>query len=255
MVSLYFGLPGSGKTTLLTKFVLEAIKGKKYKNVYCNIPLNINGMIYINEDDLGVYQIDNGLIVFDESTIAFDSRNFNKRSKNILDFFMLHRHYNTDILLFAQGWDTCDKRIRQITDRVYYVYKGIFTGHWFSKYWRIPYDILFPDPKRGNEGLGQIIQGYKKPSIFVRLFARKCYRPKYYKYFDSWSAPVLRPLPTDRIYLNSIPLESKAKEKKYIGKSTERSETGRFSRITSCIKTALLSADNLLDRGALALRP
>lgn len=198
MVELYFGLPGSGKTTLLTKFVYEAVKGKKYDNVYCNIPLDIDGLIKITEDDLGKYQIENGLVVFDESTIAFDSRNFNKRSKNILDFFMLHRHYHTDIMLFAQGWDTCDKRIRQITDRVYYVYKGILTGHWYTKYWRIPYDILFPDPKRGNEGLGQIIQGYKKPSVIVRLFARKCYRPRYYKYFDSWSAPQLPALPDDR---------------------------------------------------------
>lgn len=99
MVSLYFGLPGCGKTTLLSKFALQAIKGKKYENVYCNIPLEIDGLIKINEEDLGVYQIENGLVIFDESTIAFDSRNFNKRSKSILDFFMLHRHYNTDILL------------------------------------------------------------------------------------------------------------------------------------------------------------
>ena len=198
MVSLYFGLPGCGKTTLLSKFALKAIKGKKYENVYCNIPLEIDGLIRIDEYDLGIYQLENGLIIFDESTIAFDSRNFNKRSKNILDFFMLHRHYNTDIVLFAQGWDTCDKRIRQITDRVFYVYKGKITGHWFTKYWPIPYDILFPDPKRGNEGLGQIIQGYKKPPLLTRIFAHTLYRPKYYKYFDSWSAPRLKELPADR---------------------------------------------------------
>lgn len=198
MVSLYFGLPGCGKTTLLSKFAIKAINGKKYENVYCNIPLEIDGLIRIDENDLGIYQLENGLIIFDESTIAFDSRNFNKRSKNILDFFMLHRHYNTDIVLFAQGWDTCDKRIRQITDRVYYVYKGKLTGHWFTKYWPIPYDILFPDPKRGNEGLGQIIQGYKKPPLLTRIFARTLYRPRYYKYFDSWSAPRLKELPKDR---------------------------------------------------------
>lgn len=107
--------------------------------------------------------------------------------------------------LFAQGWDTCDKRIRQITDRVFYVYKGVFTGKWFSKYWRIPYDILFPDPKKGNEGLGQIIQGYKKPSVIARILSKKCFRPKYYKYFDSWLAPVLPALPDNRIH-RSVPL-------------------------------------------------
>ena len=84
MISLYFGLPGCGKTTLLTKFALQAIKGKKYENVYCNIPLNIDGIIKITSEDLGKYQLENGLIIFDESTIEFDSRQFNKRSKNIL---------------------------------------------------------------------------------------------------------------------------------------------------------------------------
>lgn len=222
MISLYFGLPGCGKTTLISKFAIEAIRGKKYKNVYCNIPLNIDGIIKIDENDLGKYQIENGLVIFDESTIAFDSRQFNKRSKAILDFFMLHRHYGCDILLMAQGWNTCDLRIRQITDRVYYVYKGKVLGKWWSKYWRIPYDILFPDPKRGNEGLGQIIQGYRKPPLINRIFAKTCFRPRYYRYFDSWDAPRLDELPSDRVYhppitsLKTNPLATERDDKKVV---------------------------------------
>lgn len=206
MVKLFFGLPGCGKTTLLSALAINGMRSKRYSHVFCNIPLNIDGLIRIDESDLGKFDISDGLVLFDESTIAFDSRDFAKRSHLILDYFMLHRHYNVDICLFAQGWDTTDKRIRQITDRVYYVYKGFFTGHWFSKYWRIPYDILFPDPKRGNEGLGQIVQGYKKPPFFNRIFCKSIYRPAYYKYFDSWAAPELPALPDSRVYHAPLPV-------------------------------------------------
>ena len=53
-----------------------------------------------------------------------------------ISFFLLHRHYKSDIIIFTQQWDGLDKRIRVITDRVYYVYKGAFTGMWFTRYYR-----------------------------------------------------------------------------------------------------------------------
>lgn len=199
MVSLYFGLPGCGKTTLCCKMAIDAIKGRKYKNVYCNVRMNVPGIIYIEKNDLGRYQLENGLILFDEATLSFDSRDYKNFADQFLQFFLLHRHYNVDIVLFSQGWDSTDKRIRQITDRVYYVYKGIFTRAWITKYYRIPYGIIIPDPKDGGEKLGEIIQGYCKPSFLVRMFSRKIHRRRYYKYFDSWEAPVLDPLPPDRV--------------------------------------------------------
>lgn len=203
MVTLYFGLPGCGKTTLLSKLAKKALKGKKYKNVYCNIHLNMDGLIYIEKDDLGKYQIENGLILFDEATLAFDSRAYKDFSNRLLSFFMLHRHYNVDIVLFSQGWDTTDKRIRQITDNVFYVYKTILTRNFITKYYRIPYGIIIPDKKKGNgEHLGEIIQGYCKPSLLQRIFSHRLYRPLYYKYFDSWDAPILPRLPKNRKYNN-----------------------------------------------------
>lgn len=199
MVSLYFGLPGCGKTTLCCKMAIDAVKGRKYKNVYCNVHMNVPGVIYIEKDDLGTYQLENGLILFDEATLSFDSREYKNFAQKFLEFFLLHRHYNVDIVLFSQGWDSTDKRIRQITDRVYYVYKGVFTRAWITKYYRIPYGIIIPDPKDGGEKLGEIVQGYCKPSLLQRLFSHKIHRRKYYKYFDSWEAPQLKPLPEDRL--------------------------------------------------------
>lgn len=112
-----------------------------------------------------------------------------------MEYFLEHRHRCADIVLFTQQWDGVDRKIRVITDRVYYVYKGFLTGHWISSCWRVPYGILFPDPKKSGEKLGEIVQGYSKPPFLNRVFASRIYRPRYYKYFDSWELEKLPPLP------------------------------------------------------------
>lgn len=198
-VSLYFGLPGAGKTTLLSAMAVKGLRKRSpYKNVYCNVRLNIEGLIYIDCNDLGKYHIHDGLVLIDEAAIAFDSRDYKNFSKNLVSFFMLHRHWNVDCVLYSQMWDGVDRKIRVITDRVFYVYKGLFTGHWFTRYYRVPYGIIIPDPNKSQEKLGEIVQGYCKPGIMQRIFGGWLYRPKYYKYFDSWEVPELPELPKDR---------------------------------------------------------
>lgn len=200
-VSLYFGLPGAGKTTIMAAHAKRALgRRSPYKNVFCNVKLNLNNLIYIENSDIGKYQIENGLLLIDEATLEFDSRDYKNFSKRLVTFFLLHRHYNVDIELFTQQWDGVDRKIRVITDRVYYIYKGIFTCHWFSRYYRVPYGIIIPDPKNSSEKLGEIIQGYAKPGLIGRLFGGWIFRPKYYKFFDSWEAPRLPELPRGRTY-------------------------------------------------------
>lgn len=194
-ISLYFGLPGCGKTTWLTKLALDAVRKGKYQNVYTNVQLNIPGVTIIDNDCIGQYELKNCLLLIDEATLFADSRAYKEFSKGRLEYFLEHRHRCADIVLFTQQWDGVDRKIRVITDRVYYVYKGFFTGRWISSCWRVPYGILFPDPKKTGEKLGEIVQGYSKPNILIRLFARRIYRPKYYPYFDSWELVELPPLP------------------------------------------------------------
>lgn len=191
-VSLYFGLPGCGKTTMLSALALRGVRSKRYLHVYSNIHLNIYGVTYIDNECIGKYELRDCLLLIDEATLFADSRDFKQFSKSRMEYFLEHRHRNADIILFTQQWDGVDRKIRVITDRVYYVFKPLFLGRWLTKCWRIPYGILFPDPKRSGDKLGEIIQGYRKPNIIVRLFAVRLWRPKYYKYFDSWE---LKPLP------------------------------------------------------------
>ena len=198
-VSLYFGLPGAGKTTLMCYKAIQGLKSKRYRNVYGNVRMMIPGYTYIDNDCIGQYDLSDCLLLIDEATLFADSRAYKSFGKDKLEYFLEHRHYNADICLFTQQWDGVDRKIRVITDRVYYVYKGFFLGHWFSTFYRIPYGIIIPDPHKdkSSEKLGEIVQGYCKPNLLVRLFAPKLYRPKYYKYFDSWERNSLPTLPAE----------------------------------------------------------
>lgn len=127
-ISLYFGLPGCGKTTLLTFFALRGVKNPRYKNVYSNVAINVPGVTIIDNSCIGRYQLDNGLVLIDEATLFADSRDYKNFSTALTSFILQHRHYNVDIIFFNQSWDALDKRIRTITDRVYYVYKSPLLG-------------------------------------------------------------------------------------------------------------------------------
>ncbi len=196
-VSLYFGLPGCGKTTTLTEIAYNAINKKKspYRHVYGNVHLALPGYTYIDNFCIGNFLLEDCLILIDEATLYADSRDFKNFSGNRLNYFMTHRHYRADIILFVQKWDAVDIKIRTITDNVYYVYKPLLIGHWFSYIYRIPYGIDFVSQKHDGRRYGDIIQGYGKPSFMTKLFAHKLYRPKFYKYFDSWEIKLLPPLP------------------------------------------------------------
>lgn len=195
-VSLYFGLPGAGKTTMMVRNARKAVRSKAYRHVYCNIHIAVPGVTYISNDCVGQYDLSDCLILIDEATLFADNRAHKEFGKDRTMYFLEHRHFNADIQLFTQQWDGVDKKIRVITDRVYYVYKGAILGRWFTRCYRIPYGIIIPDPKKdGSEKLGEIVQGYAKPNFIVRLFSPWMYRPAYYKYFDSWERPWLPPLP------------------------------------------------------------
>ena len=194
-VSRYFGLPGCGKTTTLTMLVFKAMKSGKYRFIYGNVELKIHGYIYVPFSCFGIFDMVDCLYVIDEAMVEAGDRDYKNFDKCKLERFVKHRHDNMDIVLFSQEADGIDKKIRSITDRMYYVKKGLLLGHWISTIYRIPYKILWPDAHTAGENVGRIVMGYAKPNILARLFARRLYRPKYYPYFDSWERTPLPPLP------------------------------------------------------------
>lgn len=214
MVRLYFGLPGAGKTTLLVANCIKDVKSKRYKHVYTNIRNTIPGVTYIDNDCIGRYDLRDCAIHIDEATLFADSRAYKEFGKDKMQYFLEHRHYRADISLYTQQWDGVDRKIRVITDRCYYVYKTPLTGWFRTKYYRIPYGIIIPDPKKSDsEKLGEIVQGYCKPSFLQRLMqGGSVWRRRYYKYFDSFDCPPLDPLP-DNYQPNPVPFSARLRRK------------------------------------------
>lgn len=193
---LFFGLPGVGKSTLMTKLIYDFsyARKRKYKNIYCNEYVTIPGVIHISNDDIGKYDIRDGAVFIDEASLFADNRDFKNFGKNKLQYFVMHRHKNVDVYFFTQYYNGIDLKLRNLCNNVFYMYKPLLTGHWVTKYYRINYGIMIPS-KQDSQKMGEIVEGYSKPSILQRIFCHRIWRPKYYKYFDSFKDWYLPPLP------------------------------------------------------------
>lgn len=195
MICRAFGLPGCGKTTFLTELAYK--NRNKYKHIYSNVPLNMPWVEKIEISWLGVYDIRDCLILIDEAMIEFGDRDYKKFSKEKLWFFTQHRHYHADIWIFAQEADGVDKKIRSLSARMYYIYKGKILGHFYSKVVPIRYGLCWPDKKSST--FGNIVMGYSEPGFITRLLAHRVFRFRWYKYFDSfYEDRKLPPLPLSR---------------------------------------------------------
>lgn len=196
MLTCYFGVPGCGKTTLLTKIAVRELKrikkGKsKYDNVYTNF--YCKGAKRIEFNDLNKYCIYDSLIIIDEITLFADNRDFKSFPKGIRDFLILHRHLGNDIIYATQSYELVDKKIRQLTQELWYMSKSV-----------IPFFREFTNAKRIyreiniNEHTSELTLGYRFCNLLESFFTsnfKLCFRRLYYKYFDSFDDTVLKHRP------------------------------------------------------------
>ena len=203
MIKYYFGSPGSGKTTYA---VYSALKSKnEYRHCVCNFENTVPGVKYDNMNGgvskdfdykdysgLGTYRYpDSTLVVIDEAGIQYNNRMYKKFTPALIAYFKYHRHFKNDLYVFSQSWEDVDIVIRRLTDELWYIKKiGPFTmARKVRKFVTV------------NESDYQIIDGYKFENpfwTFLPIFGRKTiefiYRPKYYKYFDSYNDPFNLPI-------------------------------------------------------------
>lgn len=182
MITGVFGLPGAGKSTLMAKMCKDATsrKGKRrYDRVYCNFYLK--GAYPIEFKDLGVYNFENSLILIDEAMNEADSRGFKTFTTELKYFFSNHRHFGCDVVYFTQAYDDVDKKIRNNTAELLYIRRFLF----WSFTTPIVRKIMI------NEYSQEIMMGYKMKGLFS---TRWYFRPRYYKYFDSFERKELLPL-------------------------------------------------------------
>ena len=196
MVTGFFGTPGVGKSTLLVKIARQELKrikkGKSpYKHVLTNFPVQDCEMITFN--DLGKYEIENSLILFDEISMDADSREFKTFPKSVRNFFILHRHCNNKIVYATQDFEKVDKTIRALTFDLWYLSCPVFPIlRNFTVAKRIYRNINI------NEFTSDLTMGYRFAKMAEIIFSHcklTVWRPKYYKYFDSYDKLQLKGLP------------------------------------------------------------
>lgn len=201
-----FGLPGCGKTTLATKKarkinrqIMRDVKrveqGKKRKCKYDAVLTNFEckGCYKIDFTDIGTRDIQNCAIILDEITVDADNRDFKNFKKSSVEGFVYHRHYNNDIFYYTQQWDAVDKKIRNLTQVLFYARKSyLFPFNLFTRTKQIFRTIAI------NDFTKEIITGYRFPNFFefiLSLFGcirlgEICFRPLYYNDFDSFCKPL-----------------------------------------------------------------
>lgn len=208
MLTCYFGVPGCGKTTLLTKFAINEVKkiykGKsRYKDVYTNF--YCVGCKRIDYNDLKKYKLYDSLIILDEITLDADNRKFKSFTDDIRDFFILHRHLGNDVIYATQSYEMVDLKIRQLTQELWYMSKTV-----------VPFLTSFTTAKRIyrniniNEHTSDLTLGYRFCNLLESLFVSNfkiCFRPRYYKYFNSWDESTLehRPLFESKVWSDYVP--------------------------------------------------
>lgn len=182
MITCYFGVPGCGKTTFLAKFAVRALKSGKYRAVYTNF--YCRGCNRISLFDLDQYKLYDSLIILDELALDADNRSFKSFPRGIRDFFVLHRHLGCDIIYATQSFELVDLKIRQLTSELWYMTRSV-----------VPFLGLFTHAKRIYRSIAiteynaELKLGYRFCNMLERFFAKNnrfCYRPRYYKYFDSF---------------------------------------------------------------------
>ena len=139
-ISLYSGTPGSYKSYHAVKECIDWLK--LGRNLITNFPLNYGKVIkkpikgvYEMVDNLSLtvdYLIDfavkhhkpsykaQTLVVIDEASIKFNSRDFNVKDRmGWINFFANHRHFNFNIILITQQDRMLDRQIRGLIETEY----------------------------------------------------------------------------------------------------------------------------------------
>ena len=194
MITGIFGLPGSGKSTFLTKLAQNYIK-KGYR-VFVNSDFPIQGCYLYKWSDIGMYDMSNSLILIDEVSLYADSRDFKNFNKVLNKFFILHRHYHCDVIWCTQQYDGVDRKIRELTNQLFYIRRTSFGLIYATSLQRILYVPSRRDIAKYPNA--EISVKWAKVGILRLLFSpinktmRLCFGPKYYKYLDSYEVKALR---------------------------------------------------------------
>lgn len=167
----FYGAPGTGKSTLACWFARKAIA--QGITVYSNMP--IVGCREFQKSDLGVWNMENCLVLWDEVGVDANSRNFKSNfTQDQIKWLKYHRHEHAMVMIFSQGFDDMDKIIRTLSTDSFVVRRGLFNT--------ITYKRIAKRPD-----IDEITHKPDDIYSFVPFSKKRIYARSAWKYFDSFS--------------------------------------------------------------------
>lgn len=189
-LNYFFGKKGAGKSLLMVSYMLKYMK--KGYTIYSDIPaLNIPGVRMIQAKDLEKFApTSNSVLFLDEVGITFDNRKFKLFTDGTRDFFKFQRKYKVIVYMNSQSFDV-DKKIRDLIDKFYLIQSF---GNVICLCRPIKRKVALVEAS--SQGESRVADNLK----FAPFWEWKLlYMPKYFKYFDSFEAPVREVIPFEEI--------------------------------------------------------
>lgn len=167
----FYGAPGSGKSTLAAWFAAKALASGI--PVYSNLP--ILGCRQFDKKDLGVWLMEDCLVLWDEVGVDANSRNFkNNFTIEQIKWLKYHRHERAMVMIFSQGFDDMDKIIRTLSTAAFVVRRGLFHTITYRRIQKRP-------------DIDEITHKPDDIYSFVPLSTRRIFAPSAWKLFDSFT--------------------------------------------------------------------
>lgn len=183
LINYIFGSPGAGKSTVLA--MICKYYTKKGIQCYSNTP--IDGAILIDDTDIGYFSFSGGVLLLDEMGVVYNNRLFKggllSDQKRLYYWKRIRHDHVKAVYLASQSWSDVDKKLRDLSTS-YYLLK------------RLPLGLTVIKPIYKKVDIDEVT--HEPADFFVMdLFFNWsiCFRPLYYKMFDSYEMEYLPPYP------------------------------------------------------------
>lgn len=179
-LDVYFGKKGCGKSSTLQKLATRYYS----KGWTCYCDRSDSGLPFVHQIDadfIYAYKFPpNSVIFVGEANLHWDNRDFKSFPKEMQRFFRKQRHKRVKVVLFSQTYD-CDKKIRDLADRLY-ISKKVLRIFTFNRcYIKQPVII----PAREAHDTAKMADDYIRSPLFSKLNS-VTFIPRWTSSFDSF---------------------------------------------------------------------
>jgi hypothetical protein len=179
-MSLYgiAGLTGEGKTYVMTRLGIKELERSKpdvqlYACYHINYP-ELQDRIHFFDSTKEFLSMENAIVLIDEASIWFNSRNWNSLDPKVQYKILQHRKDGLKIFATAQFWDGVDKYVRQNAHRYYEVKKIIGSDETQENVWGLVRLRQYPP---------RLYDKIRRPVLSTEYFM---IRKKYVEYYNTF---------------------------------------------------------------------